>query len=142
MIQVQEGDTVKIHFTGKLLNDEVFDSSVGRDPLEVKIGQGHVFPILEESLIGMTTGQKKTVTLLPDNAFGEKRQDLIVEVDKSEFPEGIKFSVGLQLQIKAENGFTADVSVCDMTEDTVTLDGNHPMAGETLIIEVELVEIM
>jgi peptidylprolyl isomerase len=142
MIQVQPGDTVKMHFTGKLMDNRVFDSSIDREPLEVKIGQGLVFPVLEQSLIGMTTGEKKTVTLLPEDAFGEKRQELIVKVNKEEFPHDIDFYVGLQLQIKGQDGFAADVTVSSMTEDTITLDGNHAMAGETLIIEVELIEIV
>ena len=142
MSQVQDGDTVKIHFTGKLMDDSIFDSSVGREPLEFEIGGGNVFPVLEQSLVGMTIGEKKKVILLPENAFGEIQQDLIVEVQKKELPDDVEFSVGLRFQIKGKDGFAAEVTVSDTTEDTVTLDGNHPMAGETLIIEIELIEIV
>jgi len=141
MTQVKNGDAVKIHFTGTLADKTIFDSSFDRDPLEFTIGSGHVFPGLEQGIIGMKSGDKKTITLPPEEAFGKKQQELIVNLEKSEFPQNTPFAVGLQLQIRGKDGFVADIRITDMTEDTVTVDANHPLAGETLIFDIELLDI-
>ncbi|MFC1858802.1 peptidylprolyl isomerase [Thermodesulfobacteriota bacterium] len=141
MTQVKKGDAVKIHYTGKLEDETIFDTSFDSDPLEFTIGSGHVFSGLEQGIIGMKSGDKKTITLFPEEAFGKKNQDLIVNLEKSEFPQNTPFAVGFQLQIRGKDGFVADIKITEMTEDTVTVDANHPLAGETLIFDIELLEI-
>lgn len=141
MANAKMGDTVQIHFTGKLEDETVIDSSVDSDPLQFTIGEGIVIPGLEQGVLGMEAGDKKTITVTPEDAFGQKRKELVVELKKNEFPEGIKFVIGLQLQIKGSDGQLFKVKIVDLTEDTVTVDGNHPLAGNTLIFDVEMVEV-
>ena len=141
MANAKIGDTVQIHFTGKLEHETVIDSSVDSDPLQFTIGEGIVIPGLEQGVLGMKVGDKKTITVPPEDAFGQEREELVVELKKSEFPEGIKFAIGLQLQIKGSDGQLFKVKIVDLTEDTVTVDGNHPLAGNTLVFDVEMVEV-
>jgi peptidylprolyl isomerase len=142
MAKAKPGDTVKIHFTGKMQDDTVVETSKDRGPLEFKIGEGNVISGLEQGIIGMQVGDKKTLTISPQEAFGVPRQELMVELNKDEIPEGIKLAVGIHLDIQASDGQTFKVKVVDVKEDTVTLDANHPLAGVTLIFDVELIEIV
>ena len=142
MVKAKTGDTVKIHFTGKMQDDTVVETSKERGPLEFKIGEGNVISGLEQGIIGMQVGDKKTLTISPQEAFGVPRQELMVELNKDEIPEGIKLAVGIHLDIQASDGQTFKVKVVDVKEDTVTLDANHPLAGVTLIFDVELIEIV
>ena len=142
MAQAKTGDTVKIHFTGKYEDETVIDSSEEQGPLEFTIGNGEVIGGLEQGVVGMGVGDKKTLTILPEEGFGLKLDDLLVEITKDEFPKHIKPAVGLHLQIQQSDGQVFKVKVVDMTTDTVTLDGNHPLAGSTLIFDVEMVEIV
>jgi peptidylprolyl isomerase len=142
MVKAKTGDTVKIHFTGKMQDDKVVETSKERGPLEFKIGEGNVISGLEQGIIGMQVGDKKTLTISPQEAFGVPRQELMVELNKDEIPEGIKLAVGIHLDIQASDGQTFKVKVVDVKEDTVTLDANHPLAGVTLIFDVELIEIV
>ena len=141
MGQAQEGDTVKVHYTGKLDNGLVFDSSQDREPLEFKIGAGQVIPGFEKGIIGMEVGQSKTVKLPPEEAYGPQREELIAEVKKADIPENIKPSVGQRLSLRQPDGNTVNVTISDVNEESITLDANHSLAGKTLIFDIELVEI-
>lgn len=142
MAKAKLGDRVKIHFTGKMQDDTVVETTQDRGPLEFKIGEGNVISGLEQGIIGMQVGDKKTLTISPQEAFGLPRQELMVDLNKDDIPEGIKLAVGIHLDIQASDGQTFKVKVVDVKEDTVTLDANHPLAGVTLIFDVELIEIV
>ena len=142
MVEAKAGDTVKIHFTGKMEDETVVETSQDRGPLEFKIGEGDVISGLEQGIIGMQVGDKKTLKLSPEKAFGLPREELVVDLKKDDFPEGIKLAVGVHLNIQASDGQTFKVKVVDVKEDTITLDANHPLAGVTLIFDVELIEIV
>ena len=142
MAQAKIGDTVKIHFIGKMQDDTVVETSQERGPLEFKIGEGDVIAGLEQGVIGMQAGDKKSITISPEEAFGQPREDLVVDLNKNEIPEGIKLAVGIYLNIQATDGQEFKVKVVDIKDDTITLDANHPLAGATLIFDVELIEIV
>ena len=141
MGQAKLGDTVKIHINEKMEDDAVAESAQERGPLEFKIGEGNVISGLEKGVVGMRTGDKKTITIPPEDAFGQPREDLVIDLNKNEIPEGIKLSVGVHLNIQTADGQVFKVKVVDVKEDTVTLDANHPLAGATLNFDVELIEI-
>jgi len=138
---VKEGDMVKVHYTGKFEDGTVFDSSKDKEPLEVAIGQGQVIPGFEKGIMGMKKGAVKTITLTPENAYGQVRDDLIVKVKKSDIPENIEPKIGLNLQMKQSDGQVINLVVSEIAEETVTLDANHPLAGKTLVFDIEVVEI-
>jgi peptidylprolyl isomerase len=141
MSRVEKGNKVKIHYTGTLEDGTVFDSSKDRDPLEFEIGAGNVIPGFENGVIGMAVGESKTINIEPSDGYGNHRPDLIVEVEKSKFPENISPEVGLQLQLQQPDGKVVDVIVSEMKEEIVVLDANHPLAGRKLTFEVELVAV-
>lgn len=141
MSQAKENDKVKVHYTGKLDDGTVFDSSKERDPFEFTIGAGQVIPGFEQGIIGMAAGDTKTVKLEPEDAYGKVRDDLVVDVKKSEMPADLKAEVGKQLQINQADGKVIPVTITDVSEETVTLDANHPLAGKALTFEIELLEI-
>lgn len=142
MSKVKEGDTVKVHYTGKLEDGTVFDSSRERDPLEVTIGEGKLIPGFENAVLGMSEGDNTTVDISSDDAYGERRDDLELEVAKTDLPENIDPEVGMQLQMqRQEDGQAIPVQITDVTEEVVTLDANHPLAGKDLTFDIELLEI-
>lgn len=141
MKQAKEGDRVKIHYTGRLEDGTVFDSSEGRPPLDFKIGEKKLMPGIENGVVGMEIDSELTVEIPYKEAFGERRDELIVEVERSNFPEDLNPEVGQQLQLKQSDGNAIIMTVLDLKKDTVTLDGNHPLAGENLIFDLKLVEI-
>ena len=141
MDQAKSGDTVKIRITEKMEDGTVAESSQDRGPLEFKIGEGNVISGLEQGVIGMKTGDKKSITIPPEDAFGQPHEELVIDLNKSEIPEGIKLSVGVHLNIQTSDGQVFKVKIVDVKEDTVTLDANHPLAGATLNFYVELIEI-
>jgi len=141
MSQAKTNDKVTVHYTGKLDDGTVFDSSQGRDPLEFTIGTGQVIPGFENGVVGMEEGESKTITLEPDDAYGQVRDDLIVEVNKTDIPNDIDVEVGQQLQINRPDGRVIPVLISAINDDKVTLDANHPLAGKTLTFDVELVKI-
>ncbi len=142
MAQAKKGDKVKVHYHGKLTNGETFDSSAGREPLEFEVGTGQVIKGFDEGVTGMNVGDKKTVTIPADEAYGEKSQEMIVEFPKDRFPEGMEIEQGMQLMMSNGNGQNIPVVVTEVKEDSVMLDANHPLAGQTLIFDIELVEIV
>ncbi len=140
-MQIQNGSRVKIHYTGKLDNGEIFDSSMqeGREPLEFTVGEGQMIPGFENGLIGMILGEKKTITMEADSAYGEVRDDLLFEVPLTNVPPGVE--VGATLQAEFEQGVPVIFTVTEIKLDTVVLDGNHPLAGKNLTFDVEVVEL-
>ena len=141
MSQAKDGDKVTVHYTGKLEDGTVFDSSQNRDPLEFQLGAGNVIPGFNDGIVGMGIGESRTISIPPDDAYGQRRDELTIEVDKSEFPEDIKPEIGQELQVQQPDGSPVQVTITDVTEEKVTLDANHSLAGKTLIFEIELVEI-
>ena len=141
MTQAKQGDNVKIHYTGKLKDGTVFDSSEGREPLEFTIGSGMVIPGFEEAVVGMNQGETKEVTIPVDKAYGPRNEELIMEFKRDQFPPHIEPELNQRLQLGAPNGQLVVVTVVDISGDTVKLDANPPLAGQDLIFNLELVEI-
>lgn len=141
MTQAKSGDTVRIHYTGKLSDGTEFDSSSGREPLEFALGAGQVIPGFDNAVDGMTVGENKTVTIPPEDAYGEKHEQLIQDVPKTALPDEINPEVGMRLQSQTPDGRTLHLVVTDVEEDKITVDGNHPLAGQDLTFDIELVEI-
>ncbi len=141
MSQAKQGDTVKVHYTGKLQNGEIFDSSIGSDPLEFTIGNKELIEGFESGVLGMEIGVKKTITIPPEEAYGSRNEELVADVDRAKLPDHINAEIGQALQITQPNGKTINVVMTEVTDDTVKLDANHPLAGKTLTFEIELVEI-
>ena len=142
MTKAKEGDTVKIHYTGKLQDGSIFDSSKDGEPLELTLGAGKVIPCFEKEIIGMSLDDSKTFDIAAEEAYGAYREELVVEIDKERVPEDLNLEIGRQLTLRQADGQTFRVTVTDVSEETVTLDANHPLAGENLTFEVQLVEIV
>lgn len=140
MRRAQTGDTVSVHYTGTLADGSVFDSSRGRDPLEFTVGAGRVIPGFDSAVAGMAVGEEKTVVIPADQAYGAHRPELMVEVDRAQFPAGLKPEIGQQLQL-SRGGQLFVVTVRDVSDGSVLLDGNHPLAGEDLTFALELVGV-
>jgi peptidylprolyl isomerase len=142
MAQAKKGDKVLVHYTGTYDDGTVFDSSVDRGPLEVTIGVGMVIPGFDRALVDMEPGQKKMVNIPVDEAYGPRAEELIAEIKRDQVPADIPLEIGQQLQLSLADGGEAIVLIIDLTDTTVTLDANHPMAGLDLNFELELVEIL
>lgn len=140
MEQARSGDTVRVHYTGKLEDGTVFDSSRGREPLEFTLGTGQVIPGFDEAVTGMAPGEEKSITIPADEAYGPRRDEMVVTVDRGQFPDNIQPQPGQQLQM-VQDGQTMVVTVRDVSDENVTLDANHPLAGKDLSFDLELVEI-
>lgn len=130
------GDTVKVHYTGKLADGTIFDTSVGSEPYEFTLGQGQTISGFEQAVIGMKVGETKTFTLTADQAYGQRQEDLVFEVGRDKLSPDIKLEVGMMLQ-----GSEGVVTIIKVSETTITVDANHPLAGQDLTFDVELVEI-
>jgi peptidylprolyl isomerase len=141
MNQAKCGDNVKVHITVFLENGTKFVSSGDDEPIEFTIGKGEMIPGFENAVIGMEVGEEKTVKIPPEEAFGQRHEDLVVDVNRREIPEHITPAIGEQLQIRLKGSDPIKATVIEMSEDTVTLDGNHPLAGYTLTYNVLLVAI-
>lgn len=142
MIQAKPGDTVKIHYTGKLEDGTVFDSSVNREPLEFTLNGGQVIPGFEQAVVGMMPGESKTQKIPMEEAYGPYRSEMVIEVSRQQLPADLQPEVGQQLQVQQPNGQAVPVFVTEVTDATVTLDANHPLAGEDLTFDIQLVEIV
>ena len=142
MQQVKSGDKVKVHYHGKLQNGETFDSSQGRDPLEFTVGGGQVIKGFDQGVMGMQVGDKRTVEIEVTDAYGEKNEEMVIEFPKTQFPPDMKPEVGMQLMMNNGEGQSFPVLVKEVKEESVLLDANHPLAGENLIFDIELVEIV
>ncbi|MDR9400049.1 MAG: peptidylprolyl isomerase [Psychroflexus sp.] len=141
MSQVKENDTIKLHYTGKLSDGQVFDSSVEREPIEFKVGEGKIIPGLEKGVIDMKVNEKKTIEIAKDEAYGEASDELFQEVKKDQLPEDIKPEVGMGLVSKNPDGSERQLRVAEVKDDHIVVDANHPLAGKDLVFDVELVEI-
>ena len=141
MTQAKSGETVRIHYTGTLDDGTQFDSSEGRDPLEFALGGGQVIPGFDSAVDGMTVGESKSVTIAPEQAYGERHEQLVQQVPKSALPEDMKPEVGMQLQSQSPDGQVMNLVVTEVEEATITVDANHPLAGQALTFAIELVEI-
>jgi FKBP-type peptidyl-prolyl cis-trans isomerase SlpA len=141
MIQVKENNTVKVNYTGKLSDGQVFDSSEGKEPLEFTLGQGQLIPGFEKGVIDMKLNEKKTVTITKEEAYGDINNDLIQEVDKAQLPEDMTPEVGMGLVSKDPDGREINLLVVEVKEASIVVDGNHPLAGKELTFDLEVVEI-
>lgn len=141
MTQVKKGDTVKIHYTGTLEDGSTFDSSEGREPLEFTVGSGQIIPGLDEALPGMEQGDKKTVAVPADQAYGQVDPNARQAVPRADIPADIPLEVGTRLQVQTPQGHVMPVTVVEVTEDQVVLDANHPLAGKDLTFAIELVSV-
>jgi peptidylprolyl isomerase len=141
MVQAKTGDTVRVHYTGKLDDGTVFDTSQQRDPLEFTIGEGQIIPGFERAVVGMSPGDMKTERIPADDAYGPHENEMVLEVERTKMPTTIEPEVGQQLQNHHEDGRVTPVLITGVTDAAVTLDANHPLAGKDLTFEIELVEI-
>ena len=142
MRQATGGDSVRVHYTGTLDDGTEFESSAEREPIKLTIGSGQFFPELESALVGMAKGDTKKVTLESDNAFGAYDPQLIQNVGRDSIPAEIKLEIGTILEAKNENGDLTPVKVVEISDENVTIDTNHPLAGEALTFELTLVEFV
>jgi len=138
---VKPGDTVKVHYTGRLLDGTVFDSSSERGPLEFKVGEGHLLKPFEQAVLGMSPGDTKTVQIEAAEAYGPHQEQLVFVVPREQLPEGVDPQVNQAFQIQDSEGQKVAVLVTDATPETVTFDGNHPLAGRDLEFDIEVVEV-
>ena len=141
MSKVKDGDTVKVHYTGTLKDGSVFDTSAEREPLEFKLGEGQLIPGFEKAVIGMEEGDSTKIDIPVEEAYGEAREDLIINVPKDQLPEDVEPEVGMQLQVNQPDGQPVPVRIAEITDDELKLDANHPLAGKDLSFEIEVVEI-
>ncbi|MGJ8713962.1 MULTISPECIES: FKBP-type peptidyl-prolyl cis-trans isomerase [Maribacter] len=141
MSKVKADDKVVVHYTGKLSNGQIFDSSVDREPLEVKLGQGSLIPGFEKGLLDMAPSDKKTIVIAKEEAYGEKQKELFQTVPKSELPEDMEPKVDMALMATNADGSERQLRVAEVNENDIVVDANHPLAGEDLTFELELVEI-
>jgi peptidylprolyl isomerase len=142
MAQAKQGDTVQLHYMGKLQDGTVFDSSRERHPLQFTIGSGQVIAGFEQAVIGMKIGELKTARIPMEQAYGPHRDDMIVTMDRSKLPAGVNPKIGQRLEITQVDDQTSLVTVTEVTESTLTLDANHPLAGKELTFDIELVGIL
>jgi len=141
MSQVKENNTVKVNYTGKLVDGQVFDSSEGKEPLEITLGQGQLIPGFEKGLIDMKLNEKKTITIAKDEAYGDVNDALIQEVKKEQLPQDMAPEVGMGLVSKTPDGQEINLLVVEVKEESIVVDGNHPLAGKDLVFDLEVLEI-
>ena len=141
MQQVKEGDLVKVHYTGKLTNGEQFDSSVGREPLEFTVGAGQMIKGFDAAMPGMNLGEKKTINIAPEDAYGPRSEEAIIEFPKENVPADMKLEPGMPLTLSNQAGQPVPVIVVEVKEEIVVLDANHFLAGQELVFDIELMEI-
>ncbi|MBK5212956.1 MAG: peptidylprolyl isomerase [Flavobacteriaceae bacterium] len=141
MSQVQGNETVKLHYTGKLNNGQVFDSSIEREPLEVKLGEGRLIPGFEKGLVAMKVKEKKTITIPKEEAYGEVQKELFQKIPTENLPQEIKPVVGMGLVSKNPDGTESQLRIADVKDGFIIVDANHPLAGQDLTFELELLEI-
>ncbi|MFZ5609787.1 MAG: FKBP-type peptidyl-prolyl cis-trans isomerase [Pseudomonadota bacterium] len=142
MTKAKMGDTVRIHYTGTLSDGTQFDSSAGRAPLEFTLGAGNIISGLEREIVGMEVGAKNSVSIAAADAYGPHQAEAVQEVARDQIPAHIPLSLGSQLQASTPDGQRVSLTVVGLTEDMVTVDANHPLAGKDLMFEVELLEIV
>lgn len=141
MSKAKTNDTVKVHYTGKLTSGEVFDSSLNREPLQFVLGSGQMIPGFDSAVNGMELNEKKTVTIDSDQAYGPMNDELVQDIPKTQLPDDLKPEVGQTLVATGPEGQQTQVLVTDVSDATIKIDANHPLAGKDLVFEIELVEI-
>ena len=141
MVRAKQGNTVRVHYTGKLEDGTVFDTSIGHDPMQFTIGQRQLLPGFEQSVIGMEPGEGKTVKIPAHQAYGLHETGKVIEVDRDRIPSGFPLKIGLRLQGSPAGGRAVDFTIIGLTDTKVTLDGNHPLAGKDLTFDIELLEV-
>jgi len=141
MSQAKSGDTVKIHYTGALEDGTEFDSSKGKDPLEFTLGSGQVIPGFEQAVEGMQVGEEKSVNIPAEAAYGPRREQMVQEVPKSALPGDIEPREGMGLRAQGQDGQPINLTVTEVKDETIVVDGNHPLAGKALNFAIELVDI-
>ena len=141
MSNAKSGDTVHIHYTGTLDDGTTFDSSAGRDPLSFELGSGQVIAGFDKAVDGMAVGDSKSVRIEPEDAYGERHEQAVQQVPMSALPEEIKPEVGMQLQSQSPDGQIMQLTVTEVADDSITVDANHPLAGQALTFDIELVKI-
>lgn len=142
MRQAKVGDSVRVHYNGKLEDGTEFDSSEGFEPLKFEIGEGFLLPLFEQAIVGMGAGDSKTIKIPADQAYGQYLKELVVAFDKSQLPPNIEPKVGLELQIDESDGWQSIVRIVDMDDTFVWVDANHPLAGKDLTFNISLLEII
>ena len=142
MRQAKKGDTVKLKYRGKIEDETEFTFPNDDAPIELTIGDGSMIPGFENAIVGMTSGEKRTITVFPEEGFGHKRQDLIVNVDRVDVPPHIKLTLGKNLIVKTGDEEELTVTVTDINDDIITIDANSPLAGKTVIFDIELLEFI
>jgi peptidylprolyl isomerase len=141
MQQVKAGDQVKVHYTGKLTSGEEFDSSTGREPLAFTVGAGQMIKGFDDAMPGMTLGEKMSISVAPEDAYGPRSEDAIIQFPKEHVPSDMKIEAGMTLTLTNQMGQPVPVVVVEVQEEILVLDANHFLAGQTLIFDIELVEI-
>jgi peptidylprolyl isomerase len=141
MSQAKQGNSVKVHYTGKLDDGTVFDSSVGREPLDFTVGARQLIAGFDEAVVGMAVGEKKTVRIAAEQAYGPHNPEMTLQVPRSDLPADIQPELGMQLEASQEGGHSMVVTVVEVTDESVTFDANHPLAGKALTFEIEVVEL-
>lgn len=142
MAQVQAGDSVRVHYTGTLDDGTVFDTSANRSPVQFVVGAGQLISTFEESVLGMGPGESKTIKIVAEEAYGPYIDEMVVTLRRDQFPENLEVEVDQELQLMRENGPPVMVRVAAVTESAVTLDANHPLAGQDLTFQLHLLEIV
>lgn len=142
MTQAKYGDTVVVHYTGKLQDGTVFDTSLDREPLEFTIGDGQIIPSFEQAVVGMSPGESKTIKIPAEKAYGPHRREMVAVVDRDQFPPDAELKIGQRFKVNRTDGQTTTVLVTDVSKSSVTLDANHPLAGKELIFDIQLVDIV
>jgi len=137
---VKNGDTIKVEYTGKFTDGEVFDTSSGRTPLKFTVGTGQLIKGFDDAVTGMAVGDKKTVTIAPEDGYGLRNEENVIDLPKSTMPEGMEVAVGMQLQLSDPQGRPVPATVAEITDDTIKMDVNHFLAGKTLVFDIEVVE--
>lgn len=139
---IENGQKVKIHYTGTLDDGNQFDSSAGRDPLEFEMGAGMVIPGFESGVADMAVGEKKTINIVAAEAYGEKRDEMVMEFERANLPEDLEPEIGMGLQMQGPQGQAIPVQITAVADETIMIDANHPLAGQNLTFELELIEVV
>ncbi|HJX60610.1 MAG TPA: FKBP-type peptidyl-prolyl cis-trans isomerase [Thermodesulfobacteriota bacterium] len=142
MAQAKEDDTVRVHYTVKLDNDTIVGSTKDEEPLQFTLGKGQVLPGFEQAVVGMNSGESKTVLVTADQGFGPYLDEMVVVVDRGRLPEELNPKEGDRIQLQSRSGETVTVAVMGVSESTITIDGNHPLAGKDLLFDIEFIEVV
>ncbi|MBI3015984.1 MAG: peptidylprolyl isomerase [Candidatus Tectomicrobia bacterium] len=142
MTEAKSGDTVRVHYTGTLADGSIFDTSMDRDPLQFTIGEEQIIPAFERAVVGMNPGESKTIMIPSGEAYGPHQEEMVLVVERDQFPPDLKPEVGQQLQMRRGDEHTIVVRVTEVSESDVTLDANHPLAGKDLTFDLQLVDIV